>query len=133
MCRYGQESATLYRAYLSAIAYLDRSASKGHGITAQIGAPVLNNDGRPRRRKGGEIVRSAGKLVPNPAARYVGALTSADMVSMIGLDPESKERRRDTRRAFKRLGADGVIDFQEEGRDSFRIFQPRNTEVERVT
>jgi hypothetical protein len=133
LCRYGQESATLYRAYLSAIAYLDRSASKGHGITAQIGAPVLNNDGRPRRRKGGEIVRSAGKLVPNPAARYVGALTSADMVSMIGLDPESKERRRDTRRAFKRLGADGVIDFQEEGRDSFRIFQPRNTEVERVT
>ena len=57
--RYGVQSATLARAYLSAVAAMHRTARDGHPITRTIAAPILNADGKPIRRKGGAIVRSA--------------------------------------------------------------------------
>ena len=123
LCRYGTNSAPLYRAYLSTAAHLDRSARRGHPITERIAAPVLNDDGNPKRRKGGRIVRSAHDTEPNPAARFVRPLTDADLARMIGFDGDNRKHRFWARKAFERLDADGVIDLQREGR-SWRIFGP---------
>ena len=41
LCRYGTRSAGLYRAYLSAVALMDRSAHKGMAVTREIHAPLL--------------------------------------------------------------------------------------------
>ena len=124
LCEYGNKSAALYRAYLSAVAFMDRSAHNGHGITAEIGAPVLNAKGSPRRRKSGELVRSKGRTIPNKAARYVKALDDKDLTRMIGFDAEVKQRRLDARKAFERLHADKVIDLQRNSQ-GYRIFKPR--------
>ena len=123
LCGYRPQSAAVYRAYLSACAYLDRSAHRGHAVTAEIGAPVLLPDGRPKRRKGGSIVRSA-RLVPNPAARYVSGLTDADLARMIGLDSTVRQYRINARRAFEHLHRDGVIDLHRRGRKLY-VFGPR--------
>ena len=122
LCQYGTDSAPLYRAYLSTAAHLDRSARRGHPITADIAVPVLNDDGNPKRRKGGGIVRSAHDTEPNKAARFVRPLTDADLARMIGFDGTDKRRRLDARKALERLDADG-IDLQREGR-CWRIFGP---------
>ena len=116
LCRYGAVSAPLYRAYLSTVAYFDHSARAGHPITADIAAPVLNDDGNPKRRKGGQIVRSAHDTEPNPAARFVRPLTDADLARMIGFDGDNRKHRLRARKAFEDLDADGVIDLQREGR-----------------
>ena len=123
LCRYGTESAALYRAYLSSIAYMDRSAHHGHAITAEIGTPLMLQNGRPKRRKGGAIVRSAHETMPNPAAQYVAPLTDADLARMIGFDGNDKRRRHDARRAFERLVTDGIIDLQRDNKN-FRLFRP---------
>ena len=52
LCDYGTRNAPLYCAYLSAAAAMDHSASYGHPITAEIGAPILVN-GKKQRGKGG--------------------------------------------------------------------------------
>ena len=57
LCQYGKESAALYRAYLSVCSVLDNSAHNGRPITRQIAAPITGSDGKPKRRKGGVIVR----------------------------------------------------------------------------
>ena len=72
LCQYGTDSAPLYRAYLSTQAHLARSARRGNPITERIAAPVLNDDGNPKRQKGGKIVRSTHDTEPNPAARFAG-------------------------------------------------------------
>ena len=131
LCQYGKKSAALYRAYLSACAYFDRSAHHGHPVTAEIGAPVLLPDGRRKRLRGGAIVRSADR-VPNPAARYVRALSLADLTRMIGLDPTNRYRRRDAREAFERLHADGAIDLHHQGTE-FYLFGPDTRNEGRVT
>lgn len=122
--RYRLESATLYRAYLSAIAFLDRSARRGHGITSEIGAPVLKPDGKPKRRKGGSIIRSETNLIPNRHARYVQAMDDSDLTRLIGLNPDIRDHRYKARKAFERLHADGVIDLRMD-RKEYRIFGPR--------
>lgn len=116
-------SASDYRAYLSAMAFLDRSAHRGHGITAEIAAPILGADGKPKRRKGGKILRSETEFVENPSERYVKPLNDYDLTRMIGLDPDVKRRREDARKAFDRLHGDGVIDLKKDGR-GWRIFAP---------
>ena len=69
---YGTESDRLFRAYLAVAAWLGRSANHGHPITRQIAAPVLGPGGKPRRRKGGAIIRSATERTDNPARRSGG-------------------------------------------------------------
>ena len=126
LCQYGKKSAVLYRAYLSAIAYMDRAAHRGHGITAEIGALELNEKGKPRRRKGGALLRSSSVLIENKAARYVKELNDKDLTRMIGFDAENRSLRQNARGAFERLHADRVIDLRREGR-GVRIFQPLPT------
>ena len=121
LCQYGTESAGLYRAYLSATTWMDRVAHKGHPITAEIGAPLLLSDGRPRRRKGGAVVRSTDRRVPNPAARFVRPLSDVDLTRMIGLDQSIRKYRWSARKAFERLSADNVIDLQRDD-GGWRIF-----------
>ena len=117
----------MYRTYLSVCSVvLDNSAHHGHPITRQIAAPVIGLDGKPKRRKGGAIVRDASKLINNPAARFVQLVTDADAARFIGFDPASKQLRRNARRALERLAADGVIELEPAGRGKFRIFgKPR--------
>ena len=115
LCRYGTKSSALYRAYLSTAAYFDQSARGGHPITAEIAAPMLHDDGNPRRRKGGAIVRSRHDTVPNPATRFVAPLTDADLARMVGFDGENRDHRYKARQAFERLDADGVLDMQRKG------------------
>lgn len=123
LCEYGNKSAALYRAYLSAVAFMDRSAHNGHGITAEIGAPVLDAKGNPKRRKGGQMVRSKDVKIANKAARYIKALDDKDLTRMIGFDAEDRRRRHDAREAFERLNTDRIIDLRREGR-GYRIFKP---------
>ena len=123
-------SATQARAYLSAAAYLHRSAHNGHPITRTIAAPVLGADGQPVRRKGGAIVRSDTEAEPNPQARFVSALTDVDLARMIGYPERGPGRtathrmaRKKARDAFEALAKRGVIDLVE-SRGRFRIFGP---------
>ena len=113
---YGAESDRLFRAYLAVAAWLGRSANHGHPITRQIAAPVLGPGGKPRRRKGGAIIRSATERTDNPARRYVGPpLSQADLTRMIGFNPTDKRRRYDARAAIERMEADGVIEIGRSG------------------
>ncbi len=121
--QYRRASAALYRGYLSAVAFMDRAAHHGHGITAEIAAPVLGPDGKPLRGKGGKIKRSLTETIPNRHAHFVKALDDHDLTRMIGLDPDDRRRRADARKAFERLDADGVIDLRKD-RDGWRIFAP---------
>lgn len=120
---YGAESTRLFRAYLAVTAWIGRSARQGHPITRQIAPHVLGPDGKPRRRKGGAIVRSDTKRIPNPLGRYVKPLSEQDLARMIGFDATDRRRRHEARSAFERLDADGVIDLQRNG-SHFKIFGP---------
>ena len=124
--RYAVESATLARAYLSATAHMHRSAHKGHPITREIAAPLLGPDGKPRRRKGGALIRSPTATEPNPSAQFVRRITDRDLALMIGHSPQKARgrwQRQRAREAFERLAADGVIDLHREG-TGFHIFGP---------
>ena len=126
LCLYATQRESTYRAYLAAVAFLDRSAHEGHPITAKVGAPILK-DGRRVRRKGGVLVRDPSQLIPNPQARFVPWLKVADLAQMIGFDSTNRFRRRDAREAFERLHADKVVDLYSEGKGKskrFRIFGP---------
>ena len=88
-----------------------------HPITRTIAAPVRGPDGKPARRKGGAIIRSATERIDNPAAHLAGPpLSEADLTRMIGFDPTDRYRRRDCRAAFARMEADGVIERARDGR-----------------
>ncbi len=121
--QYRLGSAALYRAYLAAVAFMDRAAHHGHGITAEIAPPVLGPDGKPLRDKGGKIERSLTETIPNRHAHFVKALDDRDLTRMIGLDPDSRDHRYKARRAFERLATDGVIDLRKD-RGGSRIFAP---------
>ena len=126
LCQYGKESAVLYRAYLSVCTWLDNSARRGQPLTRLIAAPVIGGDGKPKRRKGGAIVRDPDALIVNPAAQFVPELTDATVTHAFGFDPTDRYRRRDARCALERLVADGVIELEQGGRRGrFRIFGPR--------
>lgn len=122
--KYRLESAALYRAYLSACAVLDHAAHKGHGITAEIGAPVLRPDGKLKRRKGGAIMRSETEILPNRHAHFVKPLNDRDLTRLIGLNPDIRKHRYNARKALERLHDDGVIDLRKEG-PAWRLFAPR--------
>lgn len=109
LCLYGTKSAGLYRAYLSAAALLERSAHRGMPITQTIGKPLLLPDGRPRRRKGGALVRSRTEREPNPAAQFQPVLSNADLATMIGFNAGTRKQRFAARKHFEQLHADGVI------------------------
>ena len=123
---YGAESAPLYRAYLSVCAVLDYSARNGHGITRQIGAPKVDQDGRALRGKRGRIIRSTTETIPNPAAKFVGKLTDDDVRRLVGLHAHHHENRRRAREALERLDGDGVIDLQTYRDGRVQIFASSN-------
>jgi len=123
LCQYGTKSAALYRAYLSVMAFLDRSAHHGHPITRLIGAPLTDEDGKLQRRNGGLLIRSESDLINNPSARFVPHLSIHQATAMIGYDPNSKQRRHDTRLALRELHDHGVIELLED-RIGLRLFGP---------
>ena len=47
-------------------------------------------NGKPRRRKGGAIIRSATERTLNSAERYVAPLSEVDLTRMIGFDPDDR-------------------------------------------
>ena len=109
LCRYGAESATLYRAYLSAMTFLARSAYRGQPLTRTLS-----------RRAGG-----ASTAVGNPLARYVRPLTDHQLTALIGLDPSSRKHRFNARAAFDRLEADQVLRIERApGARGARLFGP---------
>ena len=122
LSRYGCDSSSLYRAYLSVSAALDRTARRGRPLTRQIGAALLDAHSRPRHARGRRILRSADDLIPNPAARMAPRLTDRDAARFIGLDPEQRYARRRARQAFERLAADGVIDLDRGADGRFAVF-----------
>ena len=104
---YGAESSVLFRAYLAVTAWMGRSARQGHSVTRLIPARLYGADGKLRRRKGGKIVRSANRRIPNDRQPvYVARLTDRDLTRMIGFDPDNNDDRYKARRAFERLHAD---------------------------
>ena len=129
LCRYGVHSALMYRAYLSVSALLDHSARRGHPITADVAAPLVDEDGRMRRAKGGRLLRSGSERVPNPAAHYVPVLSDADLTGMLGLDASDRRRRHDARKAIEALAGDGVIRIEEVPGHGVRLFGPSRERV----
>ena len=116
LVKYGADSARMLRAYLSVVPWLGRSAHHGHPITRTIAAPVLGPDGKPARRKGGAIIRSATKRIVHPAVHLAGPpLSEDDLARMIGFDPTDRYRRRDARAAFECLEAAGVLEIERAG------------------
>ena len=115
LLKYGKESAVLYRAYLSVCTLLDKSARNGHPITQQI---------KPKRHKGGVIVRDPDALIVNPLARFVPKLTDADATHFFGFDRSNRNHRRMARCSMERLADDGVIAIEPASRGRFRIFAP---------
>ena len=114
-----RRSALLTRAYLSVHALLDRSAHRGHPLTREIYAPMLDPHGDPRRRADGRFVRS-GTRVPNPVAHKVGAVRAMDIAKFLGMR-DSKAARHDARAALARLHADGVVEVVSTDR-GYRFF-----------
>lgn len=112
LVRYGADSDRLVRCYLAVVAWLGRSARRGHPITRTLPAPVLGPNGKPARRKGGRVIRSATEQIDNPAARYAGPpLSEADLTRMIGYNPDQRKLRFQARAAFERMEADKVIEI----------------------
>ena len=127
LIKYGADSSLRFRTYLAVSAWMGNSARHGHPITRQISQPSYDSGGKRRRRKGGTIIRSVNRRIPNYAARFVSGLTDHDLTSMIGLDPDNKRHRHEARKVFERLHADTVIDLHRivTGRHTrFAIFGP---------
>ncbi len=98
LTRYGTESATLYRAYLSAVAWMDRSARQGRALTAADGEAL---------------------------ARFNRPLTADGLARLAGLDPKAnRTNRRRSLAAFERLADDGMLDLVTDGRSRFRLLGP---------
>ena len=117
--------ARLAKAYLSAVAYMGRSAQRGMFLTAERPRAVLGRDGKPIRGCDGKPRRDPTLgFEPNPDTRFLRPLTGRALARMEGFENPSKERIRDARRDFERLAADGVLDLIREGRDRFRIAGP---------
>ena len=130
LCAYGRDSASLYRAYLTACDFMHRSAHSGHPITQMIGRAIIDKDGNPIRIKKGKkrvVKRSKTGFEPNPATRYVKGLNKAQLAQAIGLDSSNRHNRRNALEAFERLAYEGVIDLQSEGKGhgvKYHIYAP---------
>ncbi|MCY4641440.1 MAG: hypothetical protein OXC41_01890 [Gammaproteobacteria bacterium] len=125
LCKYGTQSAILYRTYLSVCAHLGRSARHGVPLTKDIARPIFTTDGKYKRRKNGQIIRSSdpGDTIPNPSAKYSGLLTDADLAYMIGFDGKNRKHRYLARCALTQLAEDSVIEIENVG-SKMRIFGP---------
>lgn len=119
LTRYGAKSAPVYRAYLSVCAVLDYTGRHGRPLSPVVPAPVLGDDGKPKRHKGGRIVRSPVVTVPNPAARFVGWLGHNDVRRMVGLKADHHENRKRAMEAVAEVADGGVCSVQH-GRGSNR-------------
>ncbi|MCY4086159.1 MAG: hypothetical protein OXG37_04540 [Actinomycetia bacterium] len=97
LCKYGRESAALYRAYLSSVAVLDYTAHKGE--------PVRVLGSQPRIEK----------MVPT--------FTVDELARMAGYTEHRQSRQR-ALAAFGRLAEDGVIDLQPFG-NGWRLLGPQ--------
>ena len=124
LCRYGADSAALYRAYLSVAAAMDRAAYRGAPVTRQIGAPVLDASGRPRRTRGGRVRRRADALVAHPFAALAPRWSDSDAARFVGFDPTQRYARMRARQALERLAADAVIDVRRTARGTFELYAP---------
>ena len=124
LCRYRTESAPLYRAYLSVCAFMDRSAHNGQPLSRQIHPPLFHPDGRKKRRKGGWILRDEASLVVNPMANRVPTLTIEQARIMFGLR-DSRTSRMRARRLLEQLEADGIVEVEDLGHGSLRLFAQR--------
>ena len=126
LCEYGQKTGALYRGYLSVSAALDRTARRGRPITRQIGAALLDAHGRPRKGRGGRILRSAdpAALIPHPSARMAPQLTDRDAAVFLGYDPDDRRRRWDAWHALERLADDGVMEMERTARGTFALYAP---------
>ena len=124
LCKYRLVSSALYRAYLSVVALMDRTAYKGAPITKQIGTPILKADGQPKRKRGGRIVRDNETLIVHPQAGMVQALSDADLARLIGLDPGKRNNPGRARGAFEQLAADGIIDTERTKDGKLRLYGP---------
>ena len=125
LCKYRRASSPLYRAYLSVVALMDRTAHKGAPITRQIGTPILKADGQLKRKRGGRIVRDNETLIVHPQAGMVQALSDADLARLIGLDPAVRVNLTRARRAFEQLEADGVFEGEWTKGGKMRVFGPK--------
>ena len=124
LCGYGARSASLYRAYLSVAAALDHVAFKGAPITRQIGAPVVDDKGRPKRGKGGRLRRMQDVLVPHPNAAMAPTWTDHDAARFVGFDVKKRYNRMRARKALEQLAADGVIDLERRSNGTFVLYGP---------
>lgn len=122
LLRYRSHSASMFRAYLTACALLDSRAHKGHGITAEIRAPIIGDDGEPLRKRG--VVLRGDELVPHPMQQLAPALTDEDLANLIGFDGTDRRYRKLAVGAWERLSNDGVIDLRREG-GGWRLYAPR--------
>ena len=120
------KTGALYRGYLSVSAALDRTARRGRPITRQIGAALLDAHGRPRKGRGGRILRSAdpAALIPHPSARMAPQLTDRDAAVFLGYDPDDRRRRWDAWHALERLADDGVMEMERTARGTFALYAP---------
>ena len=125
LCKYRRVSSAQYRAYLSVVALMDRTARKGAPITREIGKPILKADGSPKRKRGGRIVRSTAALIPHPNASLVQAFTDADLARLIGLDPNKRDNPGRARGAFEQLEADGIFEGEWTKDGKLRAFGPK--------
>ena len=124
LCEYRTRNAPIYCSYLSAMSALDASARRGIALTRTIGDVVLGDDGEPRRKRGGVVVRDHTKQVANPSAKYAKVFTTKDLALMAGMNPEDRKHRMRARHAFEVMADEGVIDlFDDDGK--WRIFGPR--------
>lgn len=122
--RYGVKSAAMYRGYLALSAAMDGAARRGMPITKMIPAPVLDEHGKPKRRKGGAIIRSTNAWIPNPAAKYAPRWNDWDKARFLGYDPTDRRRRRNAREALERLEGDGVVQLERLPDGTCRLFGP---------
>ena len=125
LCKYRRASSPLYRAYLSVVALMDRTAHKGAPITRQIGTTILKADGTPKRKHGGRIVRDNETLIVHPQAGMVQALSDADLARLIGLDPNKRDNPGRARGAFEQLEADGIFEGEWTKDGKLRAFGPK--------
>lgn len=123
---YGLKSRPLYCGYLSACAVIGATAHHGHGQTAEIGKPLVGEDGKALYHKG-KPKRDNTALVPNERAeRLVRPHTKRDLARFCAMNPNIREDRRRAVAHFEKIDDDGYIDLRREG-DMWRIFAPRNT------
>ena len=111
-----------YKAYLTAMALINRSAKNGNGITAEIGKPILDKDGNELYKKN-KLIRSKTEFIENPLKQYVPNLSDKDLAISIGLDPDNRNDRYKARKTFEYINEKGDIDMRNDG-TGIRIFSP---------